>query len=206
MNTENYCFCELAPLYALDLLDEREQIWVEQKLAECPELAEELAEYQSAVTAIAYDTPHVPIAIDLKNRLFARLELDNPEPQAVDHPIPDSPFFAVRSQELNWQPHDTPGVSIAIIHTDEVKREIIGVFRAEAGVYYPIHRHAAIEEIYLLSGDLVVDNQVYGPGDYIRSEPGSVHSPHTNSGCMFFFHTSMDDEYPQRIPSLVTSN
>ncbi|MCC5619811.1 hypothetical protein [Nostoc sp. CHAB 5715] len=47
-NPENYCFCELAPLYALD--------GIEQQLAEYPELAEELADYSgSRMEAIQSD-------------------------------------------------------------------------------------------------------------------------------------------------------
>jgi len=195
-NYENYCFCELAPLYALNILSEQEQHWVEQQLAECPELSAELANYQSTVGAIPYSTPTVPLAADLKNRLFDRLGLDSPEPLVPRETVIPSSWFAVRSQNLNWQPYNIPGVSIAILRTDEIQREIVGMLRADPGVYYPCHRHAAIEEIYMLSGDLVVGDQVYGAGDYICSEPSSVHSPYTNGGCMFFFHTSMDDEYP----------
>jgi quercetin dioxygenase-like cupin family protein len=196
MNPENYCFCELAPLYALDLLNEPEKNWVEQQLAEFPELGEELTEYQSAVTVIPYSSPNIPMAADLKNRLFDRLELDSPPKVPVSNAMTSAGFFAVRSQDLNWKPHRVPGASVAILRRDEIKREIVGVFRADPGVSYPMHRHAAIEEIYMLSGDLVIGDRVYGAGDYIRSAAGSVHGPYSNGGCMFFFHTSMDDEYP----------
>jgi anti-sigma factor ChrR (cupin superfamily) len=87
-------------------------------------------------------------------------------------------------------------------HADVSKREIVGFLRAEPGVRYPFHRHAAIEEIFMLEGDLVIENRVYGAGDYIRSSPGSAHAPYTKGGCRFFFHTSMDDEYP-RLPAEV---
>jgi quercetin dioxygenase-like cupin family protein len=195
MNPENYCFCELAPLYALDLLNEQEQYWVEQQLAECPELLEELASYQSAVTAIPYSNPIVPMAADLKNRLFERLELDSPESLPVKETILPPAFSVVRSHDLIWQSHEVPGVSVAVLHIDEVKREIVGLLRADPGAYYPLHRHAATEEIYMLTGDLVIDDQVYGAGDYIRSAPGSVHDPYSVGGCTFLFHTSMDNEY-----------
>ncbi len=196
MKSENYCFCELAPLYALDMLNESENAWVEQQLAKFPELGEELAEYQSAVTAIPYSAPQIPMAADLKNRLFERLELDSPPAVPVNNLTVPPEFLAVRSQDLNWRSHRVPGVTVAILHIDEIKREIVGLLRAEPGVHYPIHRHVAVEEIYMLSGDLIVGDRVYGAGDYIRSQPGSVHGPHTNGGCMFLFHTSMDDEYP----------
>lgn len=194
-NTQKYCFCELAPLYALDLLSEEERVWVQQQVSDCPDLAAELANYQSAVTAIPYSVPSLPMAENLIERLFERFELESP-PEFSQPEITSKSLLAVRSQDLDWQPHTVPGVVIAIVHTDEVKREIVGFLRAEPGVHYPFHRHAAREEILMLEGDLVVEGEVYGAGDYIRSHPGSSHAPHTNNGCKFFFHSSMDDEYP----------
>ncbi|HBB31620.1 MAG TPA: anti-sigma factor [Cyanobacteria bacterium UBA8803] len=196
MVTENYCFCELAPLYALDLLSEVERSWVEQQIAECPDLAEELTAYQSEVTAIPYSVPALPMAADLKDRLFGQLGLDNPSSERCPDPIVES-YRAVRLQDLDWIAHTTTGVAIAIVHRDEIKRELVGFLRAEPGVHYPFHRHAAIEEIFMLEGDLVIGDEVYGTGDYIRSQPGSSHAPYTTGGCCFFFHTSMDDEYPE---------
>lgn len=193
-NHQKFCFCELAPLYSLDLLSEEEKIWVEQQVFNCPELAEELEFYQSTVAVIPYSVPSLSIASELKNRLFDRLELDLPQNNPVVKKITTN-YQSVRSQDLDWQPHSTPGVTIAIVHLDQVKREMVGFLRAEPGVNYPLHRHAAQEEILMLEGDLIIGDEVYGAGDYIRSDPGSSHAPYTTSGCQFFFHTSMDDEY-----------
>ncbi|NER79093.1 MAG: anti-sigma factor, partial [Leptolyngbya sp. SIO1D8] len=110
-------------------------------------------------------------------------------------PSPSVPLQVVRSQDLDWQPDTVPGVQIAIVHQDERKREIIGFLRAEPGVHYPMHRHAAVEEIYMQEGELVIGDEVYKAGDYIRARPGSKHAPYTISGCQFFFRTSMDDDY-----------
>ena len=60
-----------------------------------------------------------------------------------------------------------------------------------------MRQNAATEEIFMIEGDLAIGNEVYGAGDYIRSQPVSSHAPYTNGGCQFFFHTSMDDEYPE---------
>lgn len=200
MDTENFCFCKLAPLYVLDLLSEQEKSWVEQQAAEFPDFAEQLSSYQSASAAIAYSVPALPVENGLKNRLFDRLELGDP-PEGTPAPTPPS-HLAIRAQDLNWQPHPTPGVMVAIVHQDDVKREIVGFLRAEPGVCYPWHRHAAIEEIFMMEGDLVIGDEVYGAGDYIRSLPGSSHAPYTTSGCRFFFHTSMDDEYSEQFATV----
>jgi hypothetical protein len=202
MTHDNDCFCDLAPLYALDLLCQQDTAWVEQQVADCPDLAEELADYEAAVTALAYSAPPQPMADDLKTRLFDRLGLEL-SGEVPSEPLPKE-FLAVRSQDLKWQPHLIPGVQIAILHTDEVKREIVGFLKAEPGVRYPYHRHAATEELFMLEGDLLIANEVFGPGDYIRSRPGSAHAPYTHGGCRFFFRASMDNEYPEETAVLTS--
>ena len=197
MKTENLCFCELAPLYALELLDGAEATWVEQQVTQCSDLAEELAAYQDTVAALSYSVPERPIAKDLKQRLFDRLALGDCSAASEDQSMPLSPFphlVAVRSQDLQWQPHSVPGMTIAIAYTDPVKREIVGFLRAEAGVHYPFHHHQAIEQILILEGDLVINDQSYQTGDYIRSSTGSSHAPYTLQGCYLLFHTAFADD------------
>jgi hypothetical protein len=71
--TDNHrCFCELVPLYVLDLLDFEDRLWIEAQIIDCPDLAEELADYQAAVGAIPYTAPPMPMSPDLKDRLFDR--------------------------------------------------------------------------------------------------------------------------------------
>jgi quercetin dioxygenase-like cupin family protein len=194
MTNENYCFCDLAPFYALGLLSQPEKEWVEQQVIAYPELAEELALYTAAMTALPYSVPPLPLAEDLKGRLFDRLELNPPD---LEPPEPSPPSFqAVRSQDLNWQPHFTPGVQVAIVYANEVTRELVGFLRAEPGVRYPYHRHVATEELFMLEGDLVIGEEVFGPGDYIFSSADTAHAPYTHGGCKFFFRASMDNEYP----------
>lgn len=196
MTVEHYCFCDLAPLYVLDLLSDSERQWVEQQLEECPDLIEELASYQEAIDVLPYAAPPVPMATDLKARLFERLELDLPAPSVAPNRPDPFEIVSVRSQEMQWQPHPVPGVRMAIFHSNPDKREITGLLRAEPGVHYLNHQHADIEEIYMLEGDLVIGETTYHAGDYLRSYPGSMHEPYTTEGCMFFFRTSMDDQYP----------
>jgi hypothetical protein len=69
-------FYELAPLYALDLLDLEERLWVKAQARDCPDLAQELASYQTAVGLMPYSAPTVAMAADLKDRLFNQLNLD----------------------------------------------------------------------------------------------------------------------------------
>lgn len=197
MNYEE--FCELAALYALDVLDEKERRLVEDYIAQFPECELELEELRNSVTAMPYSVPEVPMAADLKGRLFERIAdeaaIQNNH-RSIDHPMIaiDLPFFTMRAADIQWQPHRIPGVAIAKLYEDPLNREIVCLLRAEPGVQYPRHRHALAEEIFMLEGDLVINEQIFGKGDYIRSAPGTIHDPHTPSGCMIFIRTSLDNE------------
>jgi anti-sigma factor ChrR (cupin superfamily) len=201
MQPDHRCFCELAPLYALDLLDLEERLWVEAQVLECPDLAEELASYQVAVGLIPYGAEPMPMAADLKDRLFDKLGLEpieavvDPLPEIPPVPPQDPPPFALRSQDLKWQPHRIEGVQVVHLLLDSARRQRSLLVKAAAGVVYPFHRHQGIEEIYMLEGELVLDGEVYFAGDYIRSYPNSIHAPSTSTGCMFLIHACIDDEY-----------
>jgi hypothetical protein len=109
--------------------------------------------------------------------------------------------ITVDPQSLIWQPHRVPGVMVAPLYVDLKKREVTALIRAEPGIRYPSHRHAAVEEIFMLEGDLVIGDDVYGPGHYIRSSPESVHELATSvGGCMLLVRTSLNDEYPVESP------
>jgi quercetin dioxygenase-like cupin family protein len=197
MNVEDNCFCDLAPLYALGVLTNLERAQVEAQITD--ELAVELGEFQAAVAAIAYSAPTQPLSTDLKARLFQNLAIELPAPAPPPAPAPSLVGFAFQPQDIVWQPHPTPGVTVAILHTDPVKREIVGLLKAQPGVRYPWHRHASTEEIFMVAGELQIGDTIYGEGSYIVSAPGSAHAPETAIGCTFLYRTSLDDEYPSFI-------
>jgi anti-sigma factor ChrR (cupin superfamily) len=197
MNDEHRCFAELAPMYALDLLDPDERLWVESQVLECPDLAEELASYQAAVGVIPYSAPTMPMAANLKDRLFDRLGLEPVEavPEAPPESQPNLKMFAIRAGDLDWQPRRIEGVQAVVLFRDEVSRTHHLLVKAAAGVTYPFHQHEGIEEIYMLEGELIIDDEVYLAGDYIRSYPNSIHAPSTTTGCMFLIRACIDDNY-----------
>lgn len=205
---DHRCFCELAPLYALDLLDLGERLWVDAQILECPDLAEELANYQAAVAVIPYSAPTMPMSADLKDRLFDRIAdpVENQlgvEPIATAIPAAAKPspptIVTFRSSDLKWRPYRAAGVEVALLYLDRANRMSSALLKAAAGVVYPLHQHQGIEEIYMLEGELVIDGQVYRAGDYIRSYPNSIHAPSTSTGCMFLIRGCLDDNYDENI-------
>lgn len=200
-NESANCFDDLAPLYALDVLDDGSRQWVEQQIAASPALAAELAQYQIAVAAMPYGVECLPTIATMqiiKGKLFDRLNLELPAP-----PIAASssvPFFAMRSESLKWESVGILKVEVATLYQDKASREKTGLLRAAPDMHYPAHHHSGVEEIYMLSGDLTLEGVTYHAGDYIRSAAGSDHAAaYSAEGCMFFFRSSMDDRYPQPV-------
>ncbi len=198
---EHRCFCELAPLYALDLLDVEERLWIEAQVLADPDLAEELASYQAAVGAIPYSAPAVPMAADLKDRLFDGLDLAPIEidlaPQLEISSEPE--MVVLRAADLQWQPYRTEGVEVAVLFFDPVNSMCSAIVKAADGIIYPLHQHHGIEEIYMLEGELEIDGQVYLAGDYVRSYPNSIHPPATTKGCKFLIRACIDDNYDENL-------
>lgn len=196
MKNLSHCFCELAPLHALGVLSGAERDWVDEQVAQDTDLALELASFQAAVTDLSYGTPDSYPNPQLKAKLFERIG----EPMPASEPLSEScSLWAMQAQNLSWRKHKIPGVEVALIHQDRIARTVVGLLRAQPGVIYPLHRHAEVEEIYILRGDLRIGPTVYGAGDYLRSAPGSIHSPITQDGCEFLFRTSLDDEYLETV-------
>ncbi len=88
MSTEPYCFCDLAPLYVLQLLSDAERAWVEGQIEQNPELAVELAELQTTVAAIAHAAPIAPLSPHLKHRLHQELGLAVGSPATAGRTAP----------------------------------------------------------------------------------------------------------------------
>ena len=68
--------------------------------------------------------------------------------------------------------------------------------RLGPGVDYPPHRHAGVEELHLLHGELVVDDKKLYPGDYYRAEAGSADARvWSETGCTCVLITSTRDAF-----------
>jgi hypothetical protein len=185
MNYED--FDQLAALDVFWLLDELEWGAIEDAIAQSPELVDELTQLQGSAAAIGYSAPTVPMAPDLKERLFQRI---------ADTEVKDNSVAALTQQAANvsWKPYSVAGVMVGTLYINRTRREIACFVRAEAGVQFPYHLHAGNEEIVVLEGDLVIDDKVYTSGESILSTSGSAHKPKTSNGCLLFLLTSLDDQ------------
>lgn len=88
-----------------------------------------------------------------------------------------------------------PGIFCRLLETDMELQRVSMLVRLAAGACYPPHRHAGIEELHLLEGELWIDDRKLYPGAYNRAEPGTVDSRvWSETGCMCVLITSLLDE------------
>jgi len=169
--------------YALNALSPAEVAGAEARLAACADCRREMEALRPLVASfVAWPTDVLRPPAALWDRLSERIGAPagpGPEPPAASRP--------------EWQ-EPGPGICCKVLATDTERNRVSLVVRLEPGADYPPHRHAGIEEVYMLEGELKVDDKTLYPGDYLRSEPGTVdHRVWSETGCSCVLLTSVRD-------------
>src|SRR6185436_1533545 len=92
--------------------------------------------------------------------------------------------------ESKWE-EVAPGISCKLLATDREQHRVSMLVWLAPGVPYPPHTHAGVEELYLLHGELMIEDRKLYPGDYNRAEPGTGDQiVWSGTGCMCVLLTS----------------
>lgn len=155
---------------------------IKSHIAGCPECRQELETARSIVDA--WPTDVLRPSTSLWGRVAERIGT-----------VPDAvPAAQSEWTEPEWQ-EAAPGISCKLLATDTERDRVSMLVRLGPGVDYPPHRHAGVEELHLLEGELVVDEKTLYPGDYIRAEAGSADARvWSGTGCTCVLITSPSDE------------
>jgi anti-sigma factor ChrR (cupin superfamily) len=172
--------------YALRALPESEALAVEAHLASCPECAQELHSLQPVLDSFAaWPQDVLGPARSLQMRLARRIAAGLDGELLLSTP---PQWF-----EPDWQ-DVAPGISCKLLSKDEEKHVVSMLVRLAPGGEYPPHMHAGVEELYLLDGQLWIDERKLYPGDYNRAEPGtSDKRVWSETGCTCLLITSTQD-------------
>jgi quercetin dioxygenase-like cupin family protein len=174
-------------MYALQALPATESRHVEAQIAECAECGREMRALRPIVGAfVSWPIDVLRPSRSVWDRLAQRIADETGN-------VPMSPPPAPRPAEPEWF-DAAPGISCRVLATDTEKNRVSMLVRLAPGTDYPPHRHADVEELHLLHGELIVDEKTLYPGDYLRSEPGTVdHRVWSGTGCTCVLLTSIDD-------------
>jgi anti-sigma factor ChrR (cupin superfamily) len=172
--------------HALGTLPAAEVPAMDAHLAECADCRTVLQNLRPVVEAfVAWPTNVLRPPTSLWERLTRRIAAETGQEPLL--PAPPRPV------EPEWH-EAAPGISYKLLATDAERNYVSMLVRLEPNTAYPSHRHAGVEELHLLDGELWIEDRKLYPGDYNRGEPGAVdRRVWSETGCTCVLVTSYHD-------------
>ncbi len=184
-----------AAAHALDILEEQAEF--ERELASSDALQADLADFQSAVSDLAYAVPLMPLPEGLKDKLFSRIDRVDPKPANLLDLLKWSMTDLQQVvQELdNWESFPMPsGSERAVWQIDQARAQVAFFLWIPTGGLLPSHWHATGESILVLEGHFVDEGVMYEVGDLFVANADTSHQPIASLGCLILSVTSLHDK------------
>jgi anti-sigma factor ChrR (cupin superfamily) len=172
-------------LHALGALPAADVAAVEAQLAACADCRQELARLGSLADAlVAWPTDVLRPPVSLWTRLAERIAGETGQAPLPPAPTPPAP---------DWS-EVAPGIACKVLAADPASGRVSLLVRLAPGTAYPPHRHAGLEELHLLDGELWIGDRKLLPGDYDLGEAGAEdHHVWSETGCTCVLITSSRD-------------
>ncbi len=179
------CDPALVSAYALGAVPANEAAALEAHVQSCDECRARLASLRPIVDSFAYWPNAVLSPSDaLLEKLATRIAAET-----RTAPTSAQPQWV----EPEWE-QAAPGISCKLLATDSEHDRVSMLVRLDPGVAYPPHTHAGREELYLLEGELWIEDRKLYPGDYNRAEAGTADKRvWSETGCACVLITSTRD-------------
>ncbi|MFJ9451945.1 MULTISPECIES: cupin domain-containing protein [unclassified Herbaspirillum] len=98
-------------------------------------------------------------------------------------PTPGGSIY-VCPQEMDWKPSQFEGVEIKVLYENKEAGEMTCLLRWQPGTTLPMHRHADLEQSYVLEGSFSDHDGMARAGDYVWRKKDSLHETHSAEGCV----------------------
>jgi ChrR Cupin-like domain len=177
---------DLLFLYVLQALPLSEIPATLAQISGCAECRQELERLRPIIGAFAaWPTDVVRPSGSLWDRLARRIAVETGQEPVM--------WPSHRWVEPEWE-EAAPGISVKLLATDTERDRVSMLVRLTPGAAYPPHRHGGVEELYLLDGELMINDKKLYPGDYNRAEAGSADQRvWSETGCTCVLITSVED-------------
>ncbi len=157
---------EAASLYALHALPASEAAAVETHLRDCAECRREIETLRPIVDMLtSWPTDVLRPSQGLWERLARRIAAETGGEPLLS---PAEPRLKPEWEEV------APGILCKLLATDAARDRVSMLVRLAPGTHYPPHRHAGVEELHLLHGELWINDRKLRAGDYNCAQPGTV--------------------------------
>ena len=173
-------------LHALRALPASEIPVLEAHLSMCPDCRQEMERLRPIIGAfVSWPTDVLRPTESVWDRLARRIAAETGQAPVLLPPLPPS--------EPDWE-EAAPGLTYKMLAADTEKDRVSLLVRLAPGAHYPPHRHAGVEELYLLHGELWIDDKKLYPGGYNRAEAGTGDQRvWSETGCTCVLLTSARD-------------
>jgi anti-sigma factor ChrR (cupin superfamily) len=177
---------ELVSAYVLKALPSCEASTMAAHIAVCDLCRQELQTLQPVIGSFtAWPIEVLRPSASIWDRLLERIESETSKKTQL-------------TARRNWLEPDweqaAPGIFCKLLATNTEQDRVTMLVRLGPGVEYPPHKHAGVEELHLLHGELWIDDRKLYPGDYNRAEPGSADKRvWSETGCTCLLITSPSD-------------
>jgi len=184
---------DLVAAYVLAFLERGEAQLMRAHLDVCVGCWQEYQAMSSIADALsAWRTQPVPPSGPLWERLAGRIAAQSHKADAGSLSLTSS--VLADWPEARWS-EVAPGITCKLLSTDAELDRVSMLVRLAPDVAYPAHRHASVEELYLLEGELWIEDRKLCPGDYNRAERGTCDQRvWSATGCMCLLITSPSDQ------------
>lgn len=180
---------ELVSLYVLRALPSSEMRNFKAHLTGCPECKRELESLRPVVDALTSSSAEI---LQPSDSVWGRLTERVGGEAGEESMPPEVPAW----REPEWE-DVAPGISCKLLATDEERDRVSMLVRLAPDTAYPPHSHAGLEELFLLDGELWIEDRKLYPGDYNRAEPGTADKRvWSGTGCTCLLITSPSDVIP----------
>lgn len=172
--------------YAAQALPQAEMIAAEGHIALCTSCRRELESLRLVIDRFAcWQTDVLRPTVPLHTRLTLRIAQDTGE-------------FPAQVASQTWTEPEwevvAPGIECKLLASDAEKQRVSMLVRLAPRAAYPAHIHAGTEELYLLYGELWIDDRKLQPGDYNYGGRGaSDERVWSKTGCTCVLVTSTQD-------------
>lgn len=146
--------------------------------------------------AVSYDPAADTVIAWIMNHARSRaLDRLDEYPQANgETPGPQRPINVAAIEGEPDLTEPAPGLSCKVLATDTDRSRLSMLVRLVPGAEYPPHVHAGVEQLYLLLGELWIDDRKLSAGDYNRAEPGTADARvWSETGCTCILVASSND-------------
>ena len=101
----------------------------------------------------------------------------------------------VRPDAAQWRPYpNTAGVKVKLLFRDPAAGRYTALVQLSPDAQLPAHRHAEVEEMFVVSGSASIGDFALQAGDYCRADPKTVHPTIVSPrGCTLLINGSEHD-------------